>query len=71
MATFRLRRDKDGKTRWHVQVRLVGYPARTESFGSEREAKKWAKVTEAEMIEGRHINEPICFCGISVGRTFL
>lgn len=33
---------------------MAGFPARTASFPTEREAKRWAKVIEAEMIEGKH-----------------
>jgi integrase len=44
---------KRGK-RYHVQVRITGYPSRTASFKTEREAKRWAATVEAEMIEGRH-----------------
>jgi integrase len=39
--------------RYHVQVRLHGFPARTGSFKTERLAKRWATTIEAEMIEGR------------------
>jgi integrase len=33
---------------------MIGYPSRTASFKTEREAKRWAATVEAEMIEGRH-----------------
>jgi integrase len=53
MATIRHRPDRYGKPRFHVQVRIAGYPARTNSFPTERLAKRWATTIEAEMIEGR------------------
>lgn len=39
---------------FHVQVRMSGFPARTESFTTRRKAERWAKTVEAEMIEGKH-----------------
>jgi integrase len=53
VATIRERLDKHGKPRFHVQVRIAGFPARTNSFKTERLAKRWATTIEAEMIEGR------------------
>jgi integrase len=40
--------------RFHVQVRMSGFPARTASFPTRRQAERWAKTVEADMIEGRH-----------------
>jgi integrase len=40
--------------RFHVQVRMSGFPTRTASFPTRRLAERWAKTVEAEMIEGRH-----------------
>lgn len=37
-----------------MQVRMNGFPARTASFPNKRQAERWAKTIEAEMIEGRH-----------------
>ena len=54
MATIRERAKGDGTRAFHVQVRMAGYPARTASFSSKRQAARWAKTVEAEMIEGRH-----------------
>jgi integrase len=45
-------RERCGK--FHVQVRMSGYPARTASFPTKRQAERWAKTIEADMIEGRH-----------------
>jgi len=54
MATIRERQRKDGKKTFHVQVRIAGFPARTETFTTRRQAERWAKTVEAKMIEGRH-----------------
>lgn len=40
--------------RFHVQVRMSGFPSRTASFPTRRQAERWAKTVEADMIEGRH-----------------
>jgi integrase len=45
-------RERVGK--FHVQVRMRGFPARTASFPTRRQAERWAKTIEAEMIEGKH-----------------
>jgi integrase len=57
MATFRTRTAKDGTTSIHTMVRIAGYPTRTASFPTKREAQKWAATVEAEMIEGRHFKD--------------
>ena len=54
MATIRERAKADGTRAFHVQVRMAGFPARTASFPTKRQAERWAKTIEAEMIEGRH-----------------
>lgn len=54
MPTIRERRKADGSTSFHVQVRQSGFPARTASFPTRRQAERWSKTIEAEMIEGRH-----------------
>jgi integrase len=54
MATIRERRQRDGKQRFHVQVRRTGFPTRTASFPTRRLAERWATTIEASMIEGRH-----------------
>ena len=57
MATIRERQKSDGKggkrVVYHVQVRMAGFPALTKSFPTRRRAERWAKVKEAECIEGR------------------
>lgn len=54
MATIRERAKSDGTRAFHVQVRMAGFPARTASFPTKRQAERWAKTVEAEMIEGKH-----------------
>lgn len=54
MPTIRERAKADGTRIFHVQVRMSGFPARTASFPTRRQAERWAKTVEAEMIEGRH-----------------
>jgi integrase len=54
VATIRERKTKDKHSIFHVQVRMTGYPARTASFPTRRQAERWAKTVEADMIEGRH-----------------
>ena len=44
----------DGRRVFHVQVRMSGFPARTASFPTRRQAERWAKTVEAAMIEGKH-----------------
>jgi hypothetical protein len=51
---IRERNSKNGKRSFHVQVRIAGFPTRTETFTTRRQAEHWAKIVEAEMIEGRH-----------------
>ncbi len=54
MPTIRERPKADGTRIFHVQVRMSGFPARTASFPTRRQAERWAKTVEAEMIEGKH-----------------
>lgn len=54
MAAIRERKKADGSVVFHVQVRMSGFPARTASFPTKRQAERWGKTIEAEMIEGRH-----------------
>ncbi len=54
MPTIRERPKADGTLVYHAQVRMTGFPARTASFPTRRQAERWAKTVEAEMIEGKH-----------------
>ena len=54
MATIRERAKADGTRIFQVQVRMSGFPTRTASFRTRRQAERWSKTFEAEMIERRH-----------------
>jgi len=54
MASIRERKKADGTRVFNVQVRMIGFPARTASFRSNKAAKAWATTIEAQMIEGKH-----------------
>lgn len=57
MASIRERTKGKGAAKvvvYHAQVRQAGFPARTATFPTRRQAERWAKTIEAEMIEGRH-----------------
>ncbi|MGC3982816.1 MAG: site-specific integrase [Steroidobacteraceae bacterium] len=54
MAAIRERKKADGTSIYHVQVRMAGFPSRTASFPTKRQAERWGKTIEAEMIEGKH-----------------
>lgn len=54
MASIRERRTRDGRVRFTVQVRISGFPARTETFSTRAAAKRWATKVEADMLEGKH-----------------
>ncbi len=54
MAYIETREKKDGSISYKAQVRLKGYPIQTATFRRLTDAKKWAKQTEAAILEGRH-----------------
>ncbi|MBX9744821.1 MAG: hypothetical protein K2X08_06385 [Chlamydiales bacterium] len=54
MATIKERKDKDGKDRFQVIVRLKGFPTQAATFTRLTDAKKWAQNTESAIREGRH-----------------
>jgi integrase len=54
VATIRERKKAGGTRVFHAQVRMAGFPARTASFRTRRQAERWATMVEAEMIEGKH-----------------
>ena len=53
MATIRSRGSK-----FHVQVRKIGYPTVTKTFSSISVAKQWAIITEADMERRLHVVIP-------------
>lgn len=54
MASIKERKDKEGKTHFHVQVRIKGHPPQYASFKRETDAKRWIQNTESAIREGRH-----------------
>jgi len=53
MATIVQRPDKNGQTSYRVQVRRKGAPSQSASFQTLAEARKWAKIREGAVLEGR------------------
>ncbi|MES2198827.1 MAG: hypothetical protein V4489_01485 [Chlamydiota bacterium] len=54
MASIKERKDKDGKTRFYVQIRLKGHKPQCASFTRITDAKKWIQEIEVAMREGKH-----------------
>ncbi len=54
MATIIERTTASGRIVQRVRIRLQGYPEQNATFKTKKEAKEWAKITEAAIIEGRH-----------------
>lgn len=54
MASYKEVTDKDGKTRYHVQIRIKGSPPQYASFKSKTKMKDWIQNTESAIREGRH-----------------
>lgn len=53
MATIRAKQSRQG-LRYHVQVRLHGFPNQTATFERKTDARKWAQDTESAIRQGRH-----------------
>lgn len=49
MASIRKRVTSDGKTKWHVQVRLLGFEPQTKTFDRKTDAEAWGAETERLM----------------------
>src|SRR5688500_15837170 len=54
MAAIRERVRGDGARTFHVQVGCKDSRRAQRRFPNRRQAERWAKTVEAEMIEGRH-----------------
>lgn len=54
MAAITKRTAQNGDVSYQVKVRLKGHPAQSATFARLTDAKKWAKQTEAAILEGRH-----------------
>lgn len=55
MATFVVRRLKDGTKRIKVMVRRSGTPGLTQTFGSRREAELWALQVEGKIASSNRL----------------
>lgn len=54
MASIKELPDKDGKIRYHVQVRIKGSPPQYASIKRKTDAERWIQQTESAIREGRH-----------------
>lgn len=45
-----------GPRSWRALIRRKGHKALCRTFRTEREARKWAQITEAEILAGRHVS---------------
>jgi len=58
MPAINTYRAKDGSLSYRVRVRVKGQPLQTASFPTLKDAQKWAKVREGEMLTGKHFPQP-------------
>ncbi|MBV5275384.1 MAG: tyrosine-type recombinase/integrase [Lamprocystis purpurea] len=54
MATLFKRTDKTGAVSWQVKIRKRGHQPVTATFPRKTDAERWAKTTEAAILEGRY-----------------
>ena len=54
MALIEERPTKSGKPVYRVKIRIKGFPPETASFQRKTDAVRWAKETEAAILQGRH-----------------
>jgi integrase len=54
MPTINTHRAKDGSITYRVRVRMKGQPVQSASFSTLKDAQKWAKLREGEMLSGKH-----------------
>lgn len=57
MASITKSKKKSGKVSYTVRIRKMGYPEKTASFPTKREAEDWAKKVENEIREGRYFEK--------------
>ena len=57
MASIKRTKKKSGKSIYTVRIRKMGYPEKTCSFPTKREAEDWAKKIENEIREGRYFDK--------------
>jgi len=57
MATITPRKNDKGEIiGWQAKIRRRGFPVQSKTFSSHKTAEDWAKVIEAEMIRGVHVD---------------
>jgi len=59
MARISQRTLKNGSQSFTAEIRLQGFPHTSKTFPSISEAKRWAKLTEANMLSGRYNATPM------------
>jgi hypothetical protein len=55
LATYTERRTAKGERRWRVEVRPDGFPRRSATFTTRREAERWAQKLEGEIDSNRNL----------------
>ena len=55
MGTIRKYERKNNRAVYNAQIRLKGHPKVSATFKNLTQARQWIQVTEAAMIEGRHV----------------
>jgi len=55
MASIQKRKHQNGGTTYRAQVRVKGYPLQSKTFPNKTLAERWAKQTEQDIVQGRHI----------------
>ena len=59
MARISARVLKSGIPSYTAEIRLQGYPHTSKTFRTKTEAKKWAKLKEVQMLEGKYYGTPL------------
>jgi hypothetical protein len=57
MATINTHTSNTGQPTYRVRIRMKGQPIQTASFHTLKDAQRWAKMREDEMLAGRHFPE--------------
>jgi len=57
MATINKRTNSNGRTSYRVRIRLQGQPTVSATFDRLTDAKEWARVTDADIRAGRHLDK--------------
>lgn len=55
MATIRKRPNSSGETRYQAIVRRDGYPPKSATFPTKRDAERWARLVEGDYARGKHL----------------